>query len=205
MNDAHPRNEKDLASETAELEALRATVVDAAAVGTGLWLTYILVLLYLFVAAGEVTHRDLFLENPVKLPFLNVDLPLVGFFLFGPLLLLVLHAYVLVHFVLLASKVGVFHTKLQALISDDDKRTLLRRQLPSNIFVQVLAGPREVRTGLLGTMMWLIAGISLVVAPVAMLIFFQLQFLPYHNEGSPGGSGSQFLPTSCSFGHCGRR
>jgi hypothetical protein len=29
---------------------------------------------------GGVTHRDLFLGSPVKLPFLNVDLPLLGFF-----------------------------------------------------------------------------------------------------------------------------
>ena len=29
--------------------------------------------------------------------------------------------------------------------------------------------------------MWLIAGISLIVAPLALLFMFQLQFLPYHN------------------------
>ena len=35
-------------------------------------------------AVGSVTHRDLLFESPVKLPFLNVDLPLVGFFVLGP-------------------------------------------------------------------------------------------------------------------------
>jgi hypothetical protein len=35
------------------------------------------VLFYLAVAAGAVTHADLCLENPVKLPFLNIDLPLL--------------------------------------------------------------------------------------------------------------------------------
>jgi hypothetical protein len=171
-----------LAAKAKDLEALRDTVVDAASVGAGLWLSYLFVLFYFLVAAGGVTHRDLLLENTVKLPFLNVDLPLIGFFALGPGLFLIVHAYILIHFVLLADKVGAFHFELQAQIDDDDVRTRLRRQLPSNIFVQILAGPYEVRNGVLGFMLRQIAQISLVAAPIALLIFFQLQFLPYHHE-----------------------
>jgi hypothetical protein len=83
------------AAKANDLEALRAAVVDAASVGAALWFSYILVLLYLFIAVGSVTHRDLLFENPVKLPFLNVDLPLTGFFWLGPALFLTVHAYVL--------------------------------------------------------------------------------------------------------------
>jgi uncharacterized protein YjbI with pentapeptide repeats len=169
-----------IADEAKDLKALRIAVVDAAGVSVGLWFSYIFVLLYLLIAVGSVTHRDLFLENPVKLPFLNVDLPLVGFFVLGPLLFLIVHAYVLLHFVLLGSKVGAFHTELESQIPDADARARLRRQLPSNIFVQILAGPREVRSGVIGAMLRLIAQVSLIVAPVALLVFFQIQFLPYH-------------------------
>ena len=59
---------------------------------------------------------------------------------------------------------------------------VLRRQLPSNIFVQFLAGPQEVRTGFFGFVLRLIAQISLIVSPLALLVFFLLQFLPYHHE-----------------------
>src|SRR5271156_3365648 len=152
------------ASKATDLQALRDAVVDAARVSTGLWLSYLFVLFYFAIAAGAVTHRDLFLENPVKLPFLNVELPLKAFF------------------VLLAGKVGAFHAELQAQISGGDARARLRRQLPSNIFVQSLAGPREVRTGIIGFLLRLIVQISLVAGPIALLILFQLQFLPYHNE-----------------------
>jgi len=100
----------------------------------------------------------------------------------GPLVFLIVHAYVLLHFVLLAGKVGAFHAELQAQIAGDDARARLRRQLPSNIFVQSLAGPREVRTGIIGFLLRLIVQISLVAGPIALLILFQLQFLPYHNE-----------------------
>jgi hypothetical protein len=132
------------ADKTKDLQALRDAVVDAASIGAGLWLSYLFVLfylLYLLIAAASVTHRDLFFENPVKLPFLNVDLPLVFFFWLGPLLFLIAHTYVLLHFVLLAGKVRTFHIDLGAQISDD-VRSGLRRQQPSNIFVHFQQGPR---------------------------------------------------------------
>lgn len=177
-----PPSAAAFAGKAKDLGALRDAVVDAANVGAGLWFSYLFVLLYLVVAVGGVTHRNLLFESPVKLPFLGVDLPLVGFFVLGPGLFLIVHAYVLLHFVMLADKVGVFHAELQAQIADDALRARLRRQLPSNIFVQFLAGPVEVRSGLMGAMLRLIAQISLVAGPLALLVFFQLQFLPYHNE-----------------------
>jgi uncharacterized protein YjbI with pentapeptide repeats len=171
-----------IAGKARDLEALRNAVVDAANVGAGLWFSYLFGLLYFVIAVGSVTHRNLLFENPIKLPFLNVDLPLIGFFVLGPAVFLIVHAYVLLHFAMLADKVGVFHAELQAQISDDAIRASLRRQLPSNIFVQFLAGPREVREGLMGMMLRLISQISLVIGPLALLVFFQLQFLPYHDE-----------------------
>jgi uncharacterized protein YjbI with pentapeptide repeats len=168
------------AKKAKDLEALRTAVIDAANLGAGLWLSYLFLLFYLAVAAGSVTHRNLLFEDPVKLPFLNVDLSLIGFFVLGPGIFLIVHAYVLLHFVLLADKVGAFHAELQSQINDDDTRARLRRQLPSNIFVQFLAGPQQVRIGVIGFLLRLIAQISLVVGPLALLVFFQLQFLPYH-------------------------
>ena len=73
-----------LAAKADDLEALRAAVIDAAGVSFGLWVSYLFVLFYLLVAAGGVTHRDLFFESPVKLPFLNVDLPAQGLLLARP-------------------------------------------------------------------------------------------------------------------------
>jgi hypothetical protein len=90
----------DFAKKAKDLEALRSAVIDAASVGAGLWLSYLFVLFYLAIAVGSVTHRNLLFESPVKLPFLNVDLPLIGFFVLGPAIFLIVHAYVLLHFVL---------------------------------------------------------------------------------------------------------
>ena len=67
-----------------------------------MWLSYLFVLFYLAIAAGAVTHGDLFFENPVKLPFLNIELPLLTFFFLAPILFLIVHAYTLVHLVMLS-------------------------------------------------------------------------------------------------------
>jgi hypothetical protein len=56
---------------------------------------------------------------------------------------------------------GDFDAELKEQIADEEVRRRLRRQLPSNIFVQFLAGSREVRTGVLGFLLRLIAQISL--------------------------------------------
>ena len=106
----------------------RKSVEDAAAISGGLWLSYLFAFFYIGLAAGGVTHRDLLLENSVKLPFLNVELPLVAFFFIAPLLFVIVHAYTLVHFVMLAAKVGAFNGALRLEPNDADSE---RRQLPA--------------------------------------------------------------------------
>lgn len=138
---------------------------------------------YLAIAAGGVSQRDLFFESPVTLPFLNVALPLLWFFVLGPLLFLIVHSYTLLHFTFLADKVVAFDTELERQIerSDPDSGELLRRQLPSNVFVQFLAGPPKTRDGMMGYLLRGIAWATLVIGPVLLLVLFQLQFLPFHN------------------------
>ena len=77
---ADPDPIEKFAKEAHDLDALRKTVEDAAAVSAGFWLSYLFVLFYIGIAADAVTHKDLLLENPVKLPFLNIELPLVAFY-----------------------------------------------------------------------------------------------------------------------------
>jgi hypothetical protein len=87
------------------------------------------------------------------------------------------------HFVMLGAKVGVFDNELKKKLPDSPDTTEgLRRQLPSNIFVQLLAGPSDIRKGGLGLLLTAIAWISLVIGPVLLLLLLQAQFLPYHLE-----------------------
>src|SRR5262249_36669907 len=81
----------------------------------------------------------------------------------------------------------------------------LRRQLPSNIFVQFLAGPPEVREGIVGFLLQSVAWISLVAGPIALLVLFQLQFLPYHSASITWWQRIAILLDSFCCGCCGRR
>ncbi len=196
---AAPDPVKKFIEKADDLDAARQSVEDAAGLSGGLWLSYLFTLFYIAVAAGAVTHKDLLLESAVKLPFLGVELPLVAFFALAPVLFVISHAYTLTYFVLLASKAGTFNAILSKKIPDPDAaptpglsptraaelretRLGLRRQLPSNIFVQFLAGPRDIRDGGLGWFLKAVAWISLVIGPVLLLLLLQVQFLPYHLE-----------------------
>jgi uncharacterized protein YjbI with pentapeptide repeats len=173
---------KKPSDKTEDLDKTRDALVEAAAVSSGLWITYLGVLLYLTIAVGSVTHRDLFLESPITLPFVSVKLPMAGFFVLGPGLFLIVHAYVLLHFAMLAGKVEAFDVLLITSKFTPEAQATLRQRLPANVFVQFLAGPPKIRDGLIGLFLWLIALITLVAGPILLLLFFELQFLPYHDE-----------------------
>jgi hypothetical protein len=67
-----------IAAKADDLEEIKESVEDAASVSGGLWLSYLFVLSYIAIAAGAVTHEDLLLVRAAKLPFLNVELPLLA-------------------------------------------------------------------------------------------------------------------------------
>ncbi len=86
---------------------------------------------------------------------------------------------------MLSDKAKRFHEALHKQIGGADRaaiRASLQRQLPSNIFVQFLAGPPNVRSSLFGSLLRGIAWTTLVVAPVLLLLLMQIQFLPYHSS-----------------------
>ncbi len=186
-----------IAAKADDLEEIKKAVEDAAAVSGGLWLSYLFVLSYIAIAAGAVTHEDLLLVRAVKLPFLNVELPLKAFFALAPFVVLIIHAYALMHFIMLGKKASRFHNDLRrqfpGITMETEKsgvapdgankeiRDNLRRLLPSNIFVQILAGPPELRHGIFGFMLKLIALTTLVAFPVMVLLLLQIQFLPFHD------------------------
>jgi uncharacterized protein YjbI with pentapeptide repeats len=161
---------------------LQKAINDAAGKASVLWTTFVTFELYLVIAFGSVKHRDLFLETPIKLPLLNVDLPLVGFFVVAPTVLVIFHFYVFLQLLALAAKAEDYDTLLRQAASDTSDRQLLRHRLDSFFVLQLLIGPRKQRTGFAGFSLRLIAWITLVGAPVLILLHGQVTFLPYHRE-----------------------
>jgi uncharacterized protein YjbI with pentapeptide repeats len=172
-----------MAAEPKDVDKLQAALNDAAGKASVLWTTFITFELYLVIAFGSVTHRNLFLEDPIKLPLLNVDLPLVGFFLIAPALLVIFHFYVFLQLLALARKARDYDSVLREVAPEAADRQLLRQRVDSFLVLQFLAGPAEQRTGFSGLSLRIIAWITLVGAPVLILLQGQVTFLPYHGAG----------------------
>lgn len=165
-----------------DLAPYRDAVNEAAGKSRGLWLGFIALLAYLFISVGAVTHRDLLLENPVRLPVLNVDLPLLGFFGVAPVFFLINHFFLLLQLMGVSRRAREFNEELERSALSEAEQHRIRRSLDSFIIVQMLGGTREEREGLTGFFLKSIALITLVIAPVMLLFLIQLQFLPYQSE-----------------------
>jgi hypothetical protein len=161
-----------------ELELLLQDVNVSSASARSAWILLIALEAYFFIALAGITHRDLLLGTPVAQPILQVAVPLRSFILFGPLVLIVMHAGVLLQHIILARK-------LKALDAGFDRQEALplthpaRLRVHSYYFSQIEAGPETnalVRFGF-RAIDWLF----LRLLPVGLLLAFQLTYLPVHD------------------------
>jgi hypothetical protein len=169
-------------SNSAELNALEKAVNDASSRAGALWLSFITLATYLVITVGSVTHRNLLLETPLKMPILNVDLPLVGFFVIAPAFFLIFHFYLLLQLYGLSRKTSEYDKLLKGQDMSAADQRLARLHLDSFIFVQILAGPRYRNDKTVNMLLRAVAWITIVATPFLVLLVTDFRFLPYHNE-----------------------
>jgi uncharacterized protein YjbI with pentapeptide repeats len=156
---------------------------DATAVSRALWLSFLTFGTYLVITFAGVTHRDLLLETPIKLPVLNAPLPLVTFFWVAPILFVIFHLYLLLSLKLLADQVHSYVAHMEEVGLDTDAQDRARLQLPNFVVVQVLGGTSGQVNSWAGSLMRFTAFLTVVAGPLILLLFAQLMFLPYHGWG----------------------
>jgi uncharacterized protein YjbI with pentapeptide repeats len=164
-----------------DIEALETSVNDSAVRVSTIWVSFLLFGLYLAIAAGGVTHLQLLLDEPIRLPVLSVDLPLVGFFYVAPALFVIFHVYVLVQVQLLYRTAVAYNEAVEHSILDASDRARVRQRLANTLFAQIFAGSPREREGLLGVLLRLMARATLAIGPVAVLLFFEVKSLPYQD------------------------
>jgi uncharacterized protein YjbI with pentapeptide repeats len=161
-----------------DIDAARRSVEDAAPIFLGLWLSHLGASAYLVITVAAVTHKDLFLGSTVKLPLLSdTPLPIVGFFVLAPISFVILHAYILVHFRMLAAKIRV----LESVERRYGAKESLEWRLPAKFFVQLIARRPEFLRHELNVISLVIAWSTLAIGPVFFLLLVQAQFLPLHH------------------------
>jgi uncharacterized protein YjbI with pentapeptide repeats len=165
-----------------DVGALEKSLNDTATRVSGLWISFLLFSLYLLAAVAAVTPRQLLLAEPVKLPVLNIELPLLGFFLFAPVLFFIFHAYMLIQIILLGRTAAVYNEAIDRNTADAVDNARVRQRLANTLFAQIFSGSPRERSGWLGWLLKAMAYITLVASPILIIFMFQFAFLPFHNH-----------------------
>ncbi|HWM31191.1 MAG TPA: pentapeptide repeat-containing protein [Methyloceanibacter sp.] len=143
------------------------------------WLAFLLLLTYVIVTLASVSHTALLLNSPVKLPIINADIPIVGFFQYAPLLLLLVYLSLLIQHVVLARKYRKFTDAIAPYELETGSEHPARERVHSYVFSQLIAGPRA--NLITKFMMQLIVYVTFSILPIVTLLYFQTKFLPYHD------------------------
>jgi uncharacterized protein YjbI with pentapeptide repeats len=131
---------------------------------------------YLGVIVWGTTHEDLLRISPVKLPILDVELPLTAFYGFVPWMVVLLHFNLLMQLELLSCK--LWH--LDQDLPDSPAGQQVRNRLFIFPFTHLIAGRSEV--WLIRWLLSLVVGITVIALPLLMLLAAQIRFLPFHDE-----------------------
>jgi uncharacterized protein YjbI with pentapeptide repeats len=169
-------------SDPPEVAALERSVNDSATRVSTIWVSYLIFSLYLIIATGTATHRQLLFAEPFKLPALNIDLPLFWFFVLGPILFVLFHLYVVLQVLLLGRTAAAYNDMLDQAVRSPSRNALVRQRLANTLFAQIFAGSPRERFGWLGWLLKAMAWITLALAPIYVILAFQFTFLPYHSH-----------------------
>jgi hypothetical protein len=148
-----------------DVEALEKSLNDSATRVSTIWISFLIFSLYLLTAAATVTHRQLLLDEAIKLPVLNIELPLQGFFLLAPVLFVIFHIYILLQVLLLGRTAAAYNEALDRAALPPPSNAAMRQRLANTLFAQIFAGSPREREGWLGWLLKGMAWITLAIAP----------------------------------------
>lgn len=170
MNDPTPQ----LPKAADMLERVRAEAAEL----RGFTITFMSLLLYVAIIISSTTHEQILRIGPVKLPLLDVEIPIVGFYWFMPGFLFFLHLYILIQHYLFSQLAFRFRAALER-ETDADVKDNLRRSLGNLPFLHWLAGKHG---GFMNFLMTAFTVVSLILWPVWTFWWLQATFLPYHDN-----------------------
>ena len=96
------------------------------------WLIYIALISYLLITVAGISHKDLLLNSDIALPILQVKIELTRFFLFAPILLVLLHLGAMGQLVQLARKTLEFAASIRMLETSEQRTHPLRLELDNH-------------------------------------------------------------------------
>ena len=159
------------------LELLRTSANDATDLVRKVYLTFLLVGVYLAILVGATTDEQLLRGTGAILPIIQLQLPIVGVYIVAPVGFLFLYLNLLIQLYLLSQKLHELEEYINKLPQDQQaKERKLIYSFPFNI---MLVGKPE---GLVRLLVAIMVKFSVIGFPIVLLLAFQLRFLPYHNQ-----------------------
>ena len=157
-----------------------ASVNDSARHFRTVYSFYLFFALFFLINVLITDQELLFREGYIQMPIVNVSVPVVRFFIVSPLVLLILHFNLLIQAQFLSKKIALYSLELARFGgSERSNREALDSLFPMPL-VYLIANNYKTNNmkWLLGTVVF----ISIAILPITILIFTQVQFLPYQNE-----------------------
>ncbi len=153
---------------------LRDALNDASSHNGRFLISFLLFQAYLLITVGAVTDYTLLMpESTVKLPLLDVEMPLFGFFIVAPLILLIIHFNLLLH---LLQHARILHAYKPLLDRNADEQL----KLPTFLLnFGILFQPATVNYALVRMLFFMI----FYLMPLSLLLFVQVRFADYHDLG----------------------
>ena len=141
----------------------------------GLHLAFMAVCVYVLAIVFSTTDLDLLMGKGVRLPVVNVDVPIVGFYACASYIVVLVHFNLLLQLQLLSRKLFAF----DAAAPPEEGIGGLRDRLHIFPYTYYLVGsPSPLVRPLLGLMV----SITMVLLPLITLLVLQLWFLAYQSE-----------------------
>ncbi len=162
------------------IEQLQAAATSAAELARASYLTFLLFGFYLAIIFAGTDHEQLLRATPIRLPILEVELPLMGFYWVAPGLFLVAHLNLLIQLQLLAGSLHRLDREIERLPAGEQGDA--RARMFPFAFAHMLIGRQHdrVEQRLLAWVVW----ITMVLFPLAVLLLGQIRFLPYHSAAT---------------------
>lgn len=145
-----------------------------------LHIAFMAVCAYVLVIVFGTTDLDLLIGKGIRLPIVDVTVPIVGFYAFVPYLVVLVHLNLLLQLQLLSRKLFAFDAAAPA----KENMRGLRDRLHIFPYTYYLVGrPSPV----VGVLVGVLVPITLVLLPLVSLFALQVEFLAYQNEAVTWG------------------
>jgi uncharacterized protein YjbI with pentapeptide repeats len=159
-------------------ERLRGAADGTARLAQNVYRSFLLFGMYIAIIIGSTTDMQLLKVSPVTLPLFSVQLPIVGFYLVVPWLLLLIYFNLLLHLTFLAQSLHRLNAMLAGFPDDIVREEQRLRLFPFPFSVMLIGRPAHWRLRIpLGLMVL----ITMVLLPLMLLLWAQVRFLPYHD------------------------